>query len=148
MSLFSQPVTPAAQTETTLTVNQKNEIVDRLANNENITAIKHAMFIPDYVIKKSIQKLFDIKHYMEKYMSGLIVVEPAVYGLNEESGFYEVTTPDVYNTKPTLKGDFENVIKAAFPDCSVTALEYFINKVIVTSTDTGTWTTYKEKFND
>ncbi len=126
-----------------LTVAQKNGIVDDFVEGLGVTEIKHKRFIPSSYIEEGIKKLKMIEGKVVSFMRESVIVTPEVSHFDEETGETIIDTAAVYNAKPSLRGDLETLIEASFSTCSVTALDYAVDKIIDIATTAGTWSAFK-----
>ncbi len=126
-----------------LTVAQKNGIVDDYAEGLGVTEIKHKRLIPRGYIVSGIAKIKTIERTVIALMREQVVITPEVSHIDEATGEKVIDTAVVYNAKPNLRGDLETFIEAAFTDCSVTALDYLVDKIINKATAAGTWSAFK-----
>ncbi len=126
-----------------LTVSQKNGIVDDFILNKAASTVMKERHIPVAMVTGGYGKIMTIRGKVLAFMREQVLVTPEVSHLDEETGEKVIDTAAVYNTKPVLRGDLEELMEEAFPGCSVTALDYVVDKVIANSTTTGTWTSFK-----
>ncbi len=140
---FTSYETPTVTAFGDLTVAQKNGIVDDYVSGLGITEIKHKRMIPSSYIRAGINKIKGIERVVVAMMRGDFLITPEASHIDETSGEKVIDSAAVYNTTPNLRGDLETLVIAAYPDCSVTALDYVVDKVIDEATNAGTWAAFK-----
>ena len=119
-------------------------IVDDYFDNKTRTAIKYGRYIPTSVIVATINKIKKIKHSVQQIMKEEILISPEESHYDEETGENVIDTPALYNAKPVLRGELTDLTEAIYPECSKTALDYAVDKIIDNATSAGTWSAFKK----
>jgi hypothetical protein len=128
----------------------KQKITDLyIAGNKTALAIHHAYIKGGFAktigvlptrsqIKYSLSRKKLVSDWVYRYLQGSIIIQEEVSHFDEESGTKIIDTPKEYNAIPSTVTELKNAAKSHFTNCTVGALEYFIDKLIDYSKADGT----------
>ncbi len=144
------PVEPYA-----LTVEKKKALTDVFIQSTSLEDYYHKTVLAGChydrtAITSSYNKKIAINKHVLKLMRCEVLISEAEYETNEDTGETVCNKEAVYNTQPTSLTILRTEAYLAFPDCSKTAFDYNVGKIVDWSDGTGTcdFNQFKTYFNE